>query len=110
METGIETEVHVCEPNGKGQFSTNPDDLKCPDCKCSCEVRIVDTEGKTDIYQCDGCDELWYANGTQLQTKEEHYESVCESREAAHFEEAAHGRPDVNDYIDHPSFRDDLWG
>lgn len=94
-----------CIEHSNTQFSSNPDNLKCPDCLCSCDVRIVCGDGTADIYMCDVCGEDWYANGNQLVSKDEYYESVCESREAARFEEAAYGRPDVESYIDHPSFR-----
>ena len=66
--------------------------------------------GGGDHFDCSQCEERNYVVGTRTMDRDSYYESVCESVEAARYEEAAYGH-DIDDHFapDIQTFRDDKW-
>ncbi len=72
-------------------------DLKCPECKCGCDLSQTTDLEDGDVVECMGCGEEWYVWLNQLIDADEYHENYCDSQAAAKYEEMAYG-DDREDY------------
>lgn len=65
--------------------------LKCPECKCGCDLDPTTDLEDGDVVECMGCGEESYYWAGQLIDSDTYHENYCDSQAAERDEESAHG-------------------
>lgn len=65
--------------------------LKCPECKCACDITPSRDLEDGDVVECMGCGEEWYVWLNQLVDADEYHENYCDSQAAQKYEDMAYG-------------------